>query len=211
MSKLEQLHLALGHLNYQLIVLMIRKGLIRGAKLSSSELSITPPQCDACMKDKATRASFPASKSGHAKSVLDLVHSDLWGPAPVKSISGTCYVLTFTDDKSRWLWVHFLKTKGEAYKAFVKWLAYVEKETGLALCVLRTDNGGEYLSKLWDELLKDRGIRHKLTSPYTPEQNGLSEHQNFTLFDSVCTIFIDSGLPLFLWPEAVNYVTYTKN
>ena len=104
-SKLEQLHLALGHLNYRSIVSMIRKGLIRGANLSSKELSITPPPCDACMKGKATRASFPASTSERTKSVLDLVHSDLWGPAPVRSLSGTCYVLTLTNDNSRWLWV----------------------------------------------------------------------------------------------------------
>ena len=103
MLKLEQLHLALEHLNYRSIVSMIHKGLICSTNLSSKELSITPPPCDACMKGKATHASFPASTSGCAKSVLDLIHSDLWGPAPVRSLSGTCYVLMLTDDDSRWL------------------------------------------------------------------------------------------------------------
>ena len=190
---------------------MIRKGLICGANLSSKELSIIPPPCDACMKGKATRALFPASTSERAKSVLDLIHSDLWGPAPVRSLSGTRYVLTLTDDNSRWLWVQFLKSKGEAYKAFIDWLTYVEKQTGQQLHVLRTDNGGEYLSKLWDKYLKERGIHHELSSSYTPEQNGVSECQNRTLFDRVRTLFINSRLPLFLWPEAVNYMTYTKN
>ena len=63
---------------------------------------------DACMKGKATCASFPASKNRQAKSVLDLVHSDLWGPSPVTSIGGTCYMLPLTDDNSQWLWVIFL-------------------------------------------------------------------------------------------------------
>src|SRR5258708_13403065 len=102
MSKLEQLHYSLGHLNYQAIKAMVRKGLIKGITLSKKELSITPPICAACAKGKATRASFPASKSGHADKILGLVHSDLWGPAPVHTITGTLYVITFTDDKSRW-------------------------------------------------------------------------------------------------------------
>ena len=73
------------------------------------------------------------------------------------------------------------------------------------------DNGGEYLSKLWDKFLKGQGIHHELTSPYTPEQNGISKRQNCTIFDRVHTILIDSGFPLFLLPEAVKYIAYTKN
>ena len=190
---------------------MVRKRLICGIKLSQKDLSITPPLCNACMKGKATRASFPASKSRRAESILDLVHSDLWGPTPVTSIDGTRYVLTLTDDNSRWLWVIFLKSKSDAFKAFVDWLAYVEKETGHKLCTIRTDNGGEYLSQLWNKYLKECGIRHELTSPYTPEQNGVSECQNRTIFDHVRTILINSGLPLFLLPEAIKYIVHTKN
>ena len=92
------------------------------------------------MKGKVTHASFPASKSRWAKSVLGLVHSDLWEPSPVTSIDGMHYMLTLTDDKSQWLWVIFLKSKGEALKAFVDWLVYVEKETGLKLCMIHTEN-----------------------------------------------------------------------
>src|ERR1700677_273164 len=89
MSKLEQLHYSLGHLNYQAIKAMVRNGLITGIKLSTKELNITPPICPACALGKATRASFPPSKSEHANMVLGLVHSDLWGPALMSSPSQT--------------------------------------------------------------------------------------------------------------------------
>ena len=147
MSKLEQLHYSLGHLNYQTIKAMVRKGTIKGVKLSKKELSITPPMCASCAKGKATRASFPASKSGHAEHVLGLVHCDLWGPAPVQTVNGTRYVITFTDDKSRWVWVSFLKHKSDAFAAFKEWLTFVEKEMGCKLLIFRTDNSGEFLSK----------------------------------------------------------------
>ena len=47
------------------------------------------------------------------------------------------------------------KSKSEAFKAFVGWLTYVEKETGLKPCMICTDNRGEYLSKLWNNFLKE--------------------------------------------------------
>lgn len=171
-SKLELLHYALGHLNYQAIVASIRKGTILGVKLSETELRATPPRCDACLKGKATRASFSTSQSGHADTVLGLVHCDLWGPAPVQSQNGTRYVMTFTDDKSRWVWAYFLRRKSDAFAAFKEWLAYVELQTSSKLRILRTDGGGEFMLKLWVQFLKDRGIRHEITSAHTPEQNG---------------------------------------
>ena len=211
MSKLEQLHYSLGHLNYHTIKGMVHKGLIKGITLLKRELSITPPMCPACTKGKATQASFPASKSGHADKVLGLVHSDLWGPAPVQTITGTRYVITFMDDKSRWTWVAFLKHKSDAFAAFKEWLTFVEKQTGQQLLIFRTDNGGEFITKEWKKFLKDRGIRHETTSPDTPKQNGDAEWQNRTIFDRVRTILIDVGLFLFLFAEAINYIIYTKN
>jgi hypothetical protein len=152
--------------------------LIKGIALSKKELSITPPVCTACAKGKATRASFPASKSGHANKVLGLVHSDLWGPAPVQTITSTHYVITFTDDKSCWVWVPFLKCKSDAFTAFKEQLVFTEKETGNQLHIFHTDYGGEFLSKEWKKMLKDQGICHETTSPDIPEQNGHTEHQN---------------------------------
>src|ERR1700728_517534 len=167
--------------------------------------------CAACAKGKATRASFPASKSRHADKVLGLVHSDLWGPAPVQTITSTHYVITFTDNKSHWAWVAFLKCKSDAFAAFKEWLIFAEKQTGQQLYIFRTDNGGEFLTKEWRQMLKDRGIRHETTSPDTPKQNGDAKRQNRSIFDRVCTVLINAGLPLFLFAEAVNYIVYTKN
>ena len=209
--KLERLHRVFGHLNYQSLASMIRNGTVCGADITRKELRQSPPPCDSCLKGKATRASFPTSQSEHAKTILGLVHSDLWGPAPVSTINGMKYIITFTDDKSRWLWVSYLKRKSDAFTAFKQWLAYVEKETGQKLRTYRTDNGGEFILKEWADFLKERGIRHQTSAPYTPEQNGDAERQNRSIFDRVRTILIESGLPLFLWAEAVNYITYTKN
>ena len=99
-----------------------------------------------------------------------------------------------------------MKRKSEAFIA-----AYVEKETGQRLLIFRSDGGGEFISEEWVQFMRDRGIRFEQSSPDTPEQNGDAERQSRTIFDRVRTILIDTGLPLFFWVEAVNYIIYTKN
>jgi hypothetical protein len=55
-----------------------------------------------------------ASKLG----MLELVHTDLWGPAPVAFLGGLRYYITFIDDSSRKVWVYFLKLKSDVFEVF---------------------------------------------------------------------------------------------
>ena len=73
---------------------MIWKGTIHGANLTQAELSTTPPPCDSCLKGKSIQALFPASQSKQAETVLGLIHSNLWGPAPVQTLNGSHYLMT---------------------------------------------------------------------------------------------------------------------
>ncbi|KAJ6543768.1 hypothetical protein DFH09DRAFT_806359, partial [Mycena vulgaris] len=87
----------LGHLGYPGVRTLVRKGLISGTKITQAELSAEPPVCASCAKGKMTRASFPRSEEERAENILDLVHSDLW-TAPLRSLNGSKYAITFTDD-----------------------------------------------------------------------------------------------------------------
>ena len=73
-----------------------------------------------------------------------------------------------------------LKRKDHVFTQFLEWKALVEKSTGKRLKVLRTDNGGEFTSEEFKRYLKTEGIRHELTVPKTPEQNGVAERMNRT-------------------------------
>jgi len=53
-------------------------------------------------------------------------------------------MLTFVDDFSRKVWVHFLQHKNEAFPMFKKFKALVENQTGRKIKTLRTDNGLEF-------------------------------------------------------------------
>ena len=86
-----------------------------------------------------------------------------------------------------------------------------EKFTGEVLKVLRTDNGGEYTSTEFQNYLKKEGIRHELTVPKTPEQNGVAERMNRTLIEAVRSMLAQAKLPPKFWAETVATATYLGN
>ena len=98
--------------------------------------------CEHCIYGKRTRLTFgPLDKE--LGSPLDLVHNDLCGPMPVKSLGGASYLLTFLDNSTRKVWIYLLKNKIGIFNTFKKFLAMVKK--GRNLRALRIDNGGEYV------------------------------------------------------------------
>jgi len=54
--------------------------------------------------------SFPSSRK-RAKNILELVHSDVFGPVKVPSLGTSVYYVSFIDDFSRNTWIYFLKNK----------------------------------------------------------------------------------------------------
>ena len=69
--------------------------------------------------------------------------------------------------------------------------------------MLRTDNGGEYVSMEFKDYLRSKGIRQKLTVSYSHTQNGVAERMNCTLMESARTMIAFAGLPPSYWGEAV--------
>jgi transposase InsO family protein len=53
----------------------------------------------------------------------------------------------------------------------------VENQTGRKIRVLRSDNGGEYTSKEFEDYCTAVGIKKELTVPYNPQQNGVAERK----------------------------------
>ncbi|UYV71423.1 K02A2.6-like, partial [Cordylochernes scorpioides] len=75
----------------------------------------------------------------------------------------------------------------------------------------RTDNGTEFINKNLETFIESKGIKHELTTPYTPRSNGRVERANRTLLDKGRTLLSDSQLPLHFWAEAVNTAAYLYN
>ena len=163
--------------------------------------------CESCIGGKQHRTPFDSS-SRQTSDLLELVHSDVCGKISENSIGGA---LTFTDDKSRYSWVYIIKTKDQVFDCYLEWKALVEKATKRKVRTLRTDNGGEYTSTQFNNYLKAEGIRHELTIPKTPEQNGVAEQLNRTLMEMAHSMLLDAKLPKEFWAEAISTAVYLKN
>ena len=104
-----------------------------------------------------------------------------------------------------------LKKKDEVFRKFRERKAMVERESGHRLKTLRTDNGGEYTSTEFKEYLEAEGVRHELTIPKTPEQNGVAERMNRTLVEAVRSMLIGAKLPKKFWAESLSTAVYLRN
>ena len=87
----------------------------------------------------------------------------------------------------------------------------MEKATKKKVRTFRTDNGGEYTSSQFENYLKAEGIRHELTVPKTPQQNGVTERLNQTLVEMARSMLLYSKLPKKFWGQAILTAVYLKN
>jgi len=200
-------HFRYGHLNFGGLKTLHQKNMVMGLP------QITAPSqvCEECVVSKQHRNQFPQGKSWRAKKALELVHSDIFGPITPHSNGGKRYVITFIDDYSRKTWVYFLQEKSEAFVAFKCYKALVEKEVGNPIKVFRTNRGGEYNSHEFANFCENHGIKRQLTAAYTPQQNGVSERKNRTIFNMVRSLLTMCGIPKGFWLEAVNWSIHILN
>jgi transposase InsO family protein len=64
--------------------------------------------------------------------------------------------------------------------------------------------GTEFKNSQIEGFLKEEGIKHEFSSPYTPQQNGVVERKNRTLLDMARTMLDEYKTPDRFWAEAIN-------
>jgi transposase InsO family protein len=198
-------HRRYAHINYQALH-FLRKMVEGIPELQSTHERI----CKGCALGKNIKKPFPSSNN-RSKEILDLIHSDVWGPMPVKSLGGSLYYIIFIDDYSRKTWLYLLKTKDEVFSKFQEFKAGIENLTNKKIKTLRTDNGGECTSKEFVAFYKSAGIRRELIVPHNPQQNGVAERKNRSIEETVKALLNDQGLSMLLWGEAAMTTIYVQN
>jgi transposase InsO family protein len=131
---------------------------------------------------KHNRVRFPSSAT-REKGILELIHSDVFGPVPIPSVGKFVYYVSFIDDSSRYTSIYFLRNKSEVFDKFKEFKALVENQTEKKIKVLRTDNGGEFCRNEFEEFCKKCGIVRKKTTPYTPQHTRVEKRMNMTLME----------------------------
>jgi histone deacetylase 1/2 len=103
---------------------------------SNKELGV----CDACQQGKSHQLPF-VSSTREVKSPLEIVFSDVWGPAQT-SVSGHNYYVSFIDAYSRFTWLYLIKRKSDVFDIFVQFQKHVERLLQHKIIHVQSDWGG---------------------------------------------------------------------
>jgi hypothetical protein len=101
--------------------------------------------------------------------------------------------------------------KSQTQETLKRFLRRAQNEFGLRIKKIRSDNRTEFKNSQIEGFLKEDGIKHEFSSPYTPQQNGVVERKNRTLLDMARTMLDEYKTPDWFWTEAINIACYFIN
>jgi transposase InsO family protein len=198
-------HRRLGHVNKQSIKDMVRSKKVTGVTLSDGAESV---DCEDCAAGKQTRKPFKGSINT-ARSVGDVIHTDVCGPLDVPSLGGNRYFVSFVDEYTRYVNVGLIERKRQVVDEFRRFQLRFEREFKCKIQRVHCDRGGEYVAL--KAYLENRGIKIEMAAAYCPEANGIAERLNRTLGERVRAMLENASLSKPFWGEALNYAVYIFN
>ena len=126
---------------------------------------------------------------------------DLFRPVAYVSIGSNKYGLVIIDDYSRFTWVFFVYDKSEVQGKVKTFIRRAQREFGLPIKKVRSDNGIVFRNTNVEEFLDEEGIKHEFSAPYTPQQNRVVERKNRTLIDMARTMLDEYKLRTTIGPK----------
>jgi hypothetical protein len=99
-------HERMGHIGEKGLRAMHNKGMVEGFPECGLEVNF----CEHFIYGKQSWVRFPSGAT-RENGILELVHSDVFGPVTVPSLGGSLYYVSFIDDFSRKTWIYFLRKK----------------------------------------------------------------------------------------------------
>jgi transposase InsO family protein len=167
--------------------------------------------CSACQARKQVGVPQPPKSIMTTTQPLELIHMDLFGPVAYLSIGSNKYGLVIINGYSRFTWVFFVYDKSKVQEKVKIFVRRAQREFGLPIKKIRSDNGTEFKNTLVEEFLDDEGIKHEFSTPYTPQQNDVVERKNCTLLDMARTMLDEYKTSDLFWSDAINTACHAIN
>ena len=197
-----------GHVNVAGVERMSKNKKNDGLKCSSMAVKNV---CEPCVYGKAEVTPTPSAGGGRVSERLLLVYSGMGGPMSEPSRGGARYFGTFTEEFSCWTCVVFFNKMSDLPAEYEKWLTKVHLHTGNNNKVLRSDNGGEYVSTTVEALHVENSTTHQTTVPDMPQQNGVSKRLNRVLVEMTRIMLRHKDADQDLWADAIKPAVHMKN
>jgi hypothetical protein len=175
--------------------------------------------CISCIKGKYAK-QVKKCEAKRSAGVLEMIHTDICGPFPVKSVDEFDSSITFTDDFSRYGYIYPIKERSEALDKFKIFNVEIENQHNIKIKLVRSDHGGEYyglhtpygqVPGPFARFLQENDIVVQYLMSGDPQQNRVAERRNRTLMDMVRSMLSYSTLPISLWMDALKTVVHILN
>ncbi|WVZ57430.1 hypothetical protein U9M48_007816 [Paspalum notatum var. saurae] len=195
-------HSRLGHPSFHIV-----KHVVRNNSLPCSSDENIESVCDSCQLAKSHQLPYPNSISV-SSAPLELIFSDVRGPAPI-SVGRHTYYVSFIDDFSKYTWIYLLKKKSDVFHAFQNFQNLVERKFNRKIITMQTDWGGEY--ERLNSFFQKVGIVHHVSCPHAHQQNGSAERKHRHIVEVGLALLANASMPLKFWDEAFLAATYLIN
>ena len=115
--------------------------------------------------------------------LLEIIHTDIYGPFDVPSFGGENYFIRFIDDFSRYGYVYLLHERSQSVASLKVFINEVERQLDKKVKIVKSDRGGEYYGKCdetgqcpgpFAKFLENHCICAQYTMPGTPQKNGVA-------------------------------------
>ena len=202
------LHRKFNHTPIKKLAGMARDGLVDGL-VPGAWTSVTLA-CETCDLVKIKRAPFDGSLP-RATKPLERLSMDTFGATPSASIGGNRFAGHIVDDATGMHWVVLAKDRVGIASKVQHLINQLERQSGNRVAYFRTDNAPELISNDFTTWLGIKGITPEYTVPFSSSMNGVAERSIGEGTIRMLLSLVDSGLPTYLWGEALKHGINIKN
>lgn len=125
------------------------------------------------------------------------------GKSQVPTHQGFNYFLTIVDDYTRITWIFLMVNKSKTFIKLRQFIIDVKNQHNTNIHTIRSNNGTEFTSTNFQNIVHLNGIHHQLTCTYTPQHNGRAERKHRYIPEMAKSLMIQSNIPLKFWGECV--------
>ena len=159
--------------------------------------------CESCAKNRKANPRAKLHPIETPPIPFDTIGIDFLGPIKAHNRGATNHILVITCYFTKWVELIALPNQTAETTAKALMSAIVNR-FGMPRVII-SDNGPNFASKLFAELCKSVGTKHKFSTPYHPQTSGLTERMNRSLI-AILRNYINDGHDN--WAEMLEYVAF---
>jgi len=211
-ATMDDWHERLGHPSVQTIERMVQDKIVDRLKILKTKDG-SNERCVHCAENKCTKASHRPRTSEKANRPGTVLHMDTAGPSPKEGLNGFRWFILVKDAYSSYKVIRPIASKAEIPNTIKQIISMAELETKNKVLQIVSDQGYEFDNTFVEIFLQDRGINHRYSATYTPQQNGFIEREIHvrTVKEAYGTILDKSGLGEELWDGMIQTAVYLLN